>query len=73
MTRPKHPDYDTAYEKLGEALKQAHEAYASGTIGTITDRLYDAIIALDDCFAHDGQECRFTRVRPILESIKKTG
>jgi hypothetical protein len=68
MARPRHPDYDTAYEKLGEALKAAHAAYDRGTIGTITDRLYEAVIALDDCFAHDGQDCRFTRARPILEA-----
>ena len=70
MTRPKHPDYDTAYEKLEAALKEAHEACQSGTIGTVSDRLFDAIIALDDCFAHDGQDSRFTRARPILEAWK---
>jgi hypothetical protein len=71
MTRPKHPDYDTAYEKLGEALREAHAAYDSGTIGHVADRIYDAVIALDDCFAHDGQECRFTRIRPLLEATRK--
>jgi hypothetical protein len=70
MTRPKHPNYDTAYEKLEEALKEALEACQSGTIGHVSDGLFKAMIALDDCFAHDGQECRFTRARPIIEAWK---
>jgi hypothetical protein len=70
MTRPKHPNYDTAYEKLEAALKAALADCQSGTIGHVSDRLFDAIIALDDCFAHDGQECRFTRARPIIEAWK---
>jgi hypothetical protein len=70
MTRPKHPDYDTAYGKLETALKDALAEVQSGTIGAASDRLFDAVIALDDCFAHDGQESRFTRARPILEVWK---
>ena len=70
MTRPKHPNYDTAYGKLESALKEAHDACQSGTIGTVSDKLFEAMIALDDCFAHDGQECRFTRARPIIEAWK---
>lgn len=70
MTRPKAPNYDTAYAQLEAALKVAHEACQTGTIGTVSDKLYEALIALDDCFAHDGQDSRFTRARPILESWK---
>ena len=70
MSRPKHPNYDTAYEKLEAALRIALEDCQSGTIGNVSDHLYDAIIALDDCFAHDGQDSRFTRARPILEAWK---
>ena len=71
MPRPKHPNYDTAYEKLGEAIKEAVAAYDSGTVGTVGDRLYDALIAFDDVMAHDGQESRFTRARPLLENFKR--
>lgn len=71
MARPKHPNYDEAYQKLGEALRGAQEAYASGTIGMIPDRIYDALIALDDCMAFDEQESRFTRARPILENWRQ--
>jgi hypothetical protein len=71
MPRPKHPDYDAAYQALGEALRTAHEAYSSGTIGTVTDRLYEAVIALDDCMAFDEQASRFTRARPILEAWRR--
>jgi hypothetical protein len=70
MTRPKHPDYDTAYQKLEDALKAALADCQSGTIGNVGDRIFDAIIAIDDCFAHDGQDSRFTRARPILEAWK---
>lgn len=72
MTRPKHPDYDTAYEKLEAAIKDALQSVQSGTIGHVSDSLFDAVIALDDCFAHDGQDSRFTRARPILEAWKKS-
>lgn len=72
MARPKHSSYDEAYEKLGAALKEAQEAYTSGTIGMIPDRLYEAIIAFDDCMAFDDQESRFTRARPILEVWRKS-
>jgi len=71
MSRPKYPNYDTAYDKLGEAIKLAVAAYDSGTVGTVGDRLYDALIAFDDVMAHDGQESRFTRARPLLESFKR--
>jgi hypothetical protein len=71
MARPKHPNYDTAYDALGTALREAKEAFDNGTIGTVTDRLYDAVIALDDVMAHDGQESRFTRARPLLEVWKR--
>lgn len=71
MSRPKHSNYDEAYEKLGTALKAALESYGSGTIGMIPDRLFEAIIAFDDCMAFDDQESRFTRARPILEAWRK--
>ena len=70
MKRPLHPDYDTAFQRLGESIKLAKEAQENGTIGTVTDHLYEAVIALDDCFSFDGQESRFTRARPILQAWK---
>ena len=71
MTRPKYPNYDTAYDKLGEAIKAASAAYDSGTVGTVGDQIYLALIAFDDVMAHDGQESRFTRARPLLEAFKR--
>ena len=70
MKRPQHPDYDTAFKKLGDSLKLAKEAHESGTIGTITDNLFEAVIALDDCYSFDDQESPFTRARPILQARK---
>ena len=71
MKRPMHPDYDTAFQKLGDGLRQALEAHGSGTIGKVAEQLYDAVIALDDCYAFDEQDSAFTRVRPILQSLKR--
>ena len=71
MNRPLHPDYDTAFKKLGDSIKLAKEAHESGTIGTITDHLYEAVIALDDCYSFDDLESRFTRARPILQAWQK--
>ena len=70
MKRPKHLDYDTAFTKLVESISLANEAKENGTIGSITDHLFDAVIALDDCYFFDEQESRFTRARSILEDRK---
>lgn len=70
MKRPVHLDYDAAYKKLGDSLRVALEQHESGTIGNVAAQLYEAVVALDDCYAFDDLESRFTRVRPLLHAWK---
>ena len=67
MKRPHHPNYDTAFNALGDYLKAAADAHQNGTTGTITENLLKAVIALDDCYAFDENESPFTKARPFLE------